>query len=341
MKRMWVIILAAFLCSTLVAIGFLYALLFQSANQTMLIPVDQLSLFADFLIGKRVRVEGNLVISLRHIPEDVPPYNCILCDTSGTRCFGVLWKECNGNFDRQNVVIVGVVRFGKNLSGFGDDAYYLVAERVELLQPPEESERTLFSDNFDGYAVGTFPSNGGWELVWDGMGAEYQIVTDEYSCSSTRSLQLWGNPNDWSAVVQKHFSSASCCIGYEVSMLISGVGYGGPGRIDYVGFFNREAYIWGKYYATVQFNHDTMKITTDDGSVVGTWTPGTWHAIKVLLDRNTNTYSVWIDGQKKGNSYKASNKETNNINAMSLQSDHPGVQDYFDDVRVFEAANVA
>jgi len=206
------------------------------------------------------------------------------------------------------------------------------------LKVQSTNETTTFSDSFESYAVGTFPSSGGWELVWNGMGDQYQVITDAYYVSPTKSLQLWGNPNDWSAVVQKHFSSTSRFIGYEVSMLVSAVGYGGPGRVDYVGFFNREAYVWGKYYATVQFNHDTMNIITDDGSVVGTWTTGTWYSVKVLLDRTTNTYSVWINGQLKGTDFKTSNQDTNIIDAFSLQSDHPGVKDYFDDVRVFESS---
>ena len=211
-------------------------------------------------------------------------------------------------------------------------------EGVRSSQSQFAQESTIFSDDFESYALGSFPASGGWELVFNGMGDQYQVVTDAYGVSPTKSLQLWGSPNDWSATVQKHFNSASRYIGYEVSMLISAVGYGGPGRVDYVGFFNREAYIWGKYYATVQFNHDIMDIITDDGKFLGTWTPGTWYAIKVLLDRDTNTYSVWINGQLKGNAFKTSNQDTNIIDAMSLQSDHPGVRDYFDDVRVFESS---
>jgi rhamnogalacturonyl hydrolase YesR len=209
--------------------------------------------------------------------------------------------------------------------------YYLASS----VQP--RNEKTIFFDDFESYAIGTFPSAGGWELVFNGMGDQYQVITDAYCLSPKQSLQLWGNPGDWSAAVQKHFSSANRYIGYEVSMLISAVGYGGPGRVDYLGFFNREAGPWGKYYATVQFNHDTMNIITDAGNVVGTWTPCTWYKVKVLLDRSTNAYSVWIDEQFKGDNFNTTNTDTNIIDALSLQSDHPGVKDYFDDARVFEA----
>lgn len=199
-------------------------------------------------------------------------------------------------------------------------------------------ESTLFSDNFESYTVDTFPSNGGWELVWDGRGNQYQVNSIQYSKSQTKSLQLWGGPN-WSAVAQKHFTSTSNQIGYEVSILISQIGSGGPGRVDYFGFFNKEVYVWGRHYATIQFNHDTGNIITDTGSVIGSWVPGVWYTVKIILDKTTKTYSVWVNGDLKGTTFPVSNKDIENINAFQLQSDHPGVKDYFDNVRVFEVVS--
>lgn len=199
-----------------------------------------------------------------------------------------------------------------------------------------EPETTLFLDNFESYPVGTFPSSGGWELVFNGMGDQYQVITNSYSASPSKSLQLWGNPNDWSAAAQKRFTSTSRYIGYEVSMMVSAIGNGGPGRVDYVGFYNRDVATWGRTYASIQFNHDTKNIITDDGSIVGTWVPGSWYTVKVILDKNTKTYSVWVNGQLKGSAYAVGNQDIENINALKLESDHPGVKDYFDDVRIFE-----
>jgi hypothetical protein len=198
------------------------------------------------------------------------------------------------------------------------------------------NESTIFSDNFDSYAVGTFPSSAGWQLLYDGMGSQYQVISSQYSKSSPNSLQLWGNPNDWSATTQKAFSRTNRYIGYEVSMMISQIGNGGPGRVDYVGFYNKDIGSWGRHYATIQFNHDTGKIIVDDGSTVGSWTVGTWYTVKVLLDTQTKTYSVWVDSQAKGTTYAVGNQDVENINALQLQSDHPGAKDYFDNVRVFE-----
>jgi len=70
----------------------------------------------------------------------------------------------------------------------------------------QAQETDIFRDDFEPYAVGAFPSAGGWEIVWDGMGAEHQVVSTSYSYSPTKSLQLWGRYY-WTAVVQRKFST--------------------------------------------------------------------------------------------------------------------------------------
>jgi len=203
-------------------------------------------------------------------------------------------------------------------------------------QPPGNQENTIFSDDFESYAAGTFPSSGGWELVFNGRGNAYQIVSNRYYVSPTRSFRLWGLPN-WSAVAQKKFSSSNRYMGYEGSILIESIGTGGPGRVEYFGFYDRAAATWGKWYGTVAFNEDNMKILAEGNIVLGTWTTDTWYKVKVMLDRGTNTYNVWIDGQQKATNLNLNNNDPNIISALALQSDHPGVEVYYDDVRVFES----
>jgi hypothetical protein len=198
-------------------------------------------------------------------------------------------------------------------------------------------ESTIFSDDFENYAVGTFPSSGGWELVFNGRGTSYQMVSDTYHVSGTRSFRLWGSPN-WSAVAQKKFSSSSRYLGYEGQILIGSVGGGGPGRAEYFGFYNEAAATWGKWYAIVAFNEDSMSILAEGGTVLETWTTDVWYKIKVILDRDSKTYNVWINEQQKGFGLSITNDDPSIINALGLQSDHPGVEVYYDDVRVFEAS---
>ncbi len=199
-------------------------------------------------------------------------------------------------------------------------------------------ETNLFSDNFDGYLLGSFPSDfvaNTWKIVWDGRGENY--VTYGPSVSFPQSLQLWGRPN-WSAVTQRKFTTEAPVIGYEYHIQMEAIGTGGPGRAEHPGFFSREAATWGRYYATVSFNHDTRRIEAEDGTVLGSWTPRTWYRVKVILDRRRNLYSVWIDGRLAGQNLQTRFADTQSINAMVLMSGHPGVKVWYDDVRVFSVA---
>jgi hypothetical protein len=203
-----------------------------------------------------------------------------------------------------------------------------------------QQEKTIFSDDFESYALGAFPSIGGWELVFNGKGTAYQTISNAYYVSPTKSFRLWGQP-DWSAVAQKTFSSSSRYLGYEVSILIKTVGSGGPGRGEYFGFYNRDAATWGKWYAIVFFNEDNMNIQSEGNTMVlGTWTTGTWYHVRVILDRDAKAYDVWINGQQVGSSLGITSNDPNIINAIGLQSDHPGVEVYYDNVRVFESSSI-
>ncbi|MHC4555797.1 MAG: hypothetical protein ACYTFW_04025 [Planctomycetota bacterium] len=194
------------------------------------------------------------------------------------------------------------------------------------------SEMPLFSDDFESYSVDTFPS-ANWEIVWDGTGENY--VTDAYSFSPTKSLQLWGQPN-WSSVAQRKFSTDAPVIGYECAIRIDSIGTGGPGREEAVGFFNRDVYIWGRGYAVVLFNHDDGQIKAEDGTALGDWEPGVWCQVKVILDRRANTYDVWIDEELRAEGLSTTHSDTELIDALSLMSDHAGVKVYYDDVKVWE-----
>jgi hypothetical protein len=151
-------------------------------------------------------------------------------------------------------------------------------------------EINIFMDDFENYWVDSFPSAGGWEIVWSGMGKGYQVISTSYSYSPTRSLQLWGETG-WSAVVQRKFSTDSPIIGYEFSILIE---TRASQYVDHPAFFCRDCAPWGAYYGTVIFDHSDGKIKAENGDVLGSWSPGTWYRVKVVLDRRSNKYSVWI-----------------------------------------------
>jgi hypothetical protein len=199
---------------------------------------------------------------------------------------------------------------------------------------PTEEEVTLFQDDFEAYSVGSFPLAGGWEMVWSG---QEMVISGEYSYSPNKSFQLWGRLG-WSAAAQRKFITNAKIIGYEASLLIESRGI--ITKSDWFGFFNKDAATWGAYWATVSFDHSDMKIKAGkDGAILGDWAPKNWYKIKVTLDREENTYNIWINNRLVGQNLRT---EPNSywINAIVLKADHTESKLYYDDVRVFYVRTV-
>jgi Tol biopolymer transport system component len=198
-------------------------------------------------------------------------------------------------------------------------------------------ENQVFNDNFDGYSVGSFPSSGGWELVYTGAGAGYQVITNTTNNSPLNSLQLLGQ-NGWSANVQRTFSSDSPVIGYEVYMSADS----NTGTVDNVasaGFWNLDGAPWGKRFAVVYFDENGSIYTEPIhlGSVsikLGPYETNRWYKFTVIVDRTNCVYSVWMDDALVAQDISIS--DTYEINALMLGSGHAGVKVHFDDVRIFE-----
>ena len=200
-------------------------------------------------------------------------------------------------------------------------------------------ENIIFSDDFESYPIGSFPSQGGWEIVWDGAGREYQkvIVAKEVLGSDEghgKVLHLLGR-RPCSSVVKRSFTTNSRYIGYEFDILILDRG---EGYRDHPGFFCEECRTWGAYWATVEFSHKDGKIYAKDGTVLGSWTPGRWYHVKVILDRENDRYDVYIDGQLKGHNLLARGSDDPsswNIKSLALVSAWPGKPVLYDNVKVF------
>jgi hypothetical protein len=196
------------------------------------------------------------------------------------------------------------------------------------------SENVIFQDDFESYAVGTFPSSSGWQIVWNGAGDQYQVITDSYSNSPTKSLQLMGSYG-WSSVVKKDFSSSSNRLGYE-AYLMSPPG-GGPD----VAFCNIPIQTWGRYYGMVAFATDgfmwACSLNNEGYQKLQAFTPYTWYKIRVLIDRSAKVYDVWIDDVLEGQDIPIY-YDPWEILSLQLQVGWVNSKGYFDDVKVFEVS---
>jgi len=202
-----------------------------------------------------------------------------------------------------------------------------------------QTENIIFFDDFENYRAGTFPWDGGWDLVWYGVGPQYQVVTSDRYHSPTKSLQLLGKYG-WSSVAERRFTTTARVIGFEAYIMVEGQPLFKVTGLGSIGFWNREKATWGKYYVDVAFMSDgylAVHFIDDAGNdkvkELQPYTPGRWYKVKVVLDRSANTFSVWIDDELKALNVKTAN--TYDINALEVASAWGVVKCYFDDIKVF------
>ncbi|RLE84941.1 MAG: hypothetical protein DRJ41_02180 [Thermoprotei archaeon] len=249
---------------------------------------------------------------------------------------GLFWTEHRYNWDKRSHAKIYSVGYDRWVIGWEDWADFDYNDMIVLIERVEAFvyERTIFSDSFDSYPDGSLPY--GWEVVWGGI--DYG-VSSRYSVSG-KSFRLRGRDH-WTCGIQRRFSSDARLIGYEFDVMIEGWGNRGKrGRggdhADNPGFFCGECATWGAYYASVLFVHRDGSIKAEDGTLLGSWVPGRWYHVRVLLDRQANTYSVWIDGRLVGINLRTKRSDTYNIKAFILISGWSETNVYYDNVKVFE-----
>ncbi len=205
------------------------------------------------------------------------------------------------------------------------------------------AEQVLFEDDFEGYSVGTFPSSGGWELWFDGEGPEHQVILQNVSQSPTKSLKLLG-VDFWAAFAAKRFTSSSPRIGFEVAVRVADAN-GGSRDNARIAFTKKVSGAISCEYAPVTFQ-DSGTINSG-GQVLQSYVADRWYKIKLIMDRDSDTYSVWVDGELKGEnltvtttSGSITSNPTSGIEAFSVSQCYNSVTAYFDDVKIFSFFDV-
>jgi len=204
-------------------------------------------------------------------------------------------------------------------------------------------QSTIFSDDFESYAAGTFPSPQ-WTLVFNGNGNEYQVVVDNVSSSPTQSLQLMGNVN-WAADAVHFFSSDSPTIGFEVKVRIDNSSSipqsGNYNDAARVGFWKQRDSGDADWYESVTFayNGTIFAGNNDDfteGQALQSYVPDQWYDVKLIVDRQNRVFSVWINGVLEGQNLQGSDNPYS-YDGFALSGRYTQTTDNFDDVNIFEA----
>jgi hypothetical protein len=159
---------------------------------------------------------------------------------------------------------------------------------------------TLFSDNFDSYVSGTFPSSGGWQLLYNGEGTGSQYVDNTYSVSSPNSLHLVGS-SCWSANAYYPVTIPST-VTLEANVLVDHIASGGCTPINACVSLNDPS--WGLYgIGRILFNTDgniyAAESSTDDRSqdvLLMPYSVQTWYDVKAVFDLTARTFDAYING---------------------------------------------
>jgi hypothetical protein len=135
MRKCWKILLIAVVLVSIAMVSFLYEFGFPPFCRTVPLTVEERGSYRAFWVGKRVSVEGTITLDIQFIPEEVPPFNCLI--SSDHASFGVLWKNPDYRLDNQNVTVIGIVKYGTaNRQDFAVSTYYLEAEKVFRTRRP-------------------------------------------------------------------------------------------------------------------------------------------------------------------------------------------------------------
>ena len=217
----------------------------------------------------------------------------------------------------------------------------LCLSTFSMLAPQVKAQKSvIFGDDFESYQVGTFPSTGGWVLIYDGQGAQYQKVIDTVSVSGVQSFQLWGQYM-WSACSCRSFSTDATIIGYEVNVRVEDYGtywlnafislWSDATETDYMQVsFHSDGKIYVYSYVPIWYSGKPPGPLYD---LETTYEPDTWYNIRVIVNRETDIFNVWINNVLKGENLQT--KDSFALNALRLGSSHAEIQVYYDDVKVF------
>jgi hypothetical protein len=205
-----------------------------------------------------------------------------------------------------------------------------------------EQQQVIFEDDFESYQIGTFPSSGGWELWYDGMGSEYQVIVGDVYSFPTKALKLLGI-DGWAAYAAKPIATDSPLIGFNASVRVESLGYGDR-DIARLGFATLVPPVYATSYAPILFM-DSGTIKVKGEGELQSYVAGRWYKVTVIMDRNAETYSLWIDDVLVGenltvmtNKGPMTAEETPwKIGAFAVSQNYHSATVYFDDVVVFSA----
>jgi hypothetical protein len=215
----------------------------------------------------------------------------------------------------------------------------LIAAFTPLAAADAPAYTLLFSDDFESYPVGGFPSQ--WTLVFNGLGDQYQKVIVDPVDSSNKCFRMQGERN-WAADAVRYFQSDKDTLGFEVSVLVTNITCTAGDNVK-VGFWDQINWGQAKWNDGVAFTDNGTIVARDyveaegTGTVLQAYVPNQWYHIRFILDRPHKLISVYIDGELKAESVRGSERGYifDGIAVSGRYTENPV---YYDNVQIFEGA---
>jgi len=190
----------------------------------------------------------------------------------------------------------------------------------------------LINDDFESYAVNTFPSSGGWILKYNGAGNSYQVITSSQHVSGTKSMQMKGSPG-WSATMYRTISSTPSNVYFEGMCKA----IGSTGTVATIGFWNLDEGTWGTRYAIVAFSDGNIHCQVGQSQqTIQTYNSDQWYKVKLKFDVPNATITVWINDQIAVQALNGTLSSAG-YKHFCLLSEHTATSSaaFFDDVKVW------
>ena len=199
----------------------------------------------------------------------------------------------------------------------------------------------LFLDSFEGYTVGTLPTQN-WQFWYNTEGA----ITNSTYISPTKSLQLTAPSagHMFATIGVRSFSTNARYIGYQVNVKVDNFTTYVSLRVGYlINIPETSSTAWHAFVEFADVNNTQLLMGCND-KLQG-YSPNTWYKIKVILDRNTDSFNVWINDSLVSSNIKDVSTGYDNTNPYTLQyfgvaAIKSNTNCYFDDVQLFVASSI-
>jgi len=224
--------------------------------------------------------------------------------------------------------------------GFPKIGSLLLAAAFAVVQGSGHAQ-SVFSDNFDSYKIDTFPSSGGWQLIYNGAASGSQYVDNAEYVSAPNSLRLEGS-ECWSANAYHPVTFPSSFATVQGWVYIESIPSGGcTTTTAYLAPENPSVGTWGTTYGGVFFDNDgkihtngTIGATGDQ--ILTSYSAGKWYRVRMDIDFSHNVMDVLVDGVKYGSRLAVGNPTSpTGIELTAGHGSSPGNQvSRFDNIQV-------